>query len=79
LVTLAWAYTLTRQYEEAIAILKRAITLNPNHLAAHVFLAAVYSESNQEEEARAAAAEILRISPYFSLEGYQQRVHYKDL
>lgn len=78
LVTLGWAYTLTRQYEEAIAILKRAITRNPNHLAAYVFLAVVYSESSREEEARAAAAEILRISPHFSLEGYQQRVHYKD-
>jgi tetratricopeptide (TPR) repeat protein len=78
LVTLGQAYTLTRQYEEAIATLKRAITRNPNFLAAYVFLAVVYSESSREEEARAAAAEILRISPNFSLDGYQQRVHYKD-
>jgi len=74
---LGQAYTLTRQYEEAIAVLKSAITRNPN-LAAYVFLAVSYSESNREEEARAAAAEILRLSPHFSLEGYQQRVHYKD-
>jgi len=78
LVTLGQAYTLTRQYEEAITVLKRTITRNPNFLPAHVFLAVVYSESSREEEARAAAAEILRISPNFSLEGYQQRVHYKD-
>jgi hypothetical protein len=69
---------LTRQYEEAIAVLKRAITRNPNQLAACVFLAVVYSESSREEEARAAAEEIRRISPHFSLEGMQQRVHYKD-
>jgi adenylate cyclase len=78
LVTLGQAYTLTRQYEEAIAILKRATTRNPNFLAAYVFLAVVYSESSREEEARAAAVEILRISPNFSLEGFQQRIHYKD-
>ncbi len=78
LVNLGWAYTLTRQYEEAIAVLKRAITRNPDLLPAYVFLAVVYSESSREEEARAAAAEVMRISPHFSLEGYQQRVHYKD-
>ena len=78
LVNLGWAYTLTRQYEEAIAVLKRAITRNPNFLAAYVFLAVVYSESSREEEARGVAVEILRISPNFSLEGYQQRMHYKD-
>ena len=78
LANLGWAYTLTRQYEEAITVLKRALTRNPNFLAAHFFLAVVYSESGREEEARAEAAEILRISPDFTLEGYQQRVHYKD-
>jgi adenylate cyclase len=78
LVTLGQAYTLTRQYEEAIAVLKRVITRSPDFLPAYVFLAVVYSESSREEEARAAVAEILRISPHFSLEGYQQRVHYKD-
>jgi TolB-like protein/Tfp pilus assembly protein PilF len=78
LVTLGQAYTLTRQYEEATAVLKRTITRNPNFLPAHVFLAVVYNESSREEEARAAAAEILRISPNFTLEGLQQRIHYKD-
>ena len=75
---LGQAYTLTRQYEEAIPLLKRSISRNPNLLASYFFLAVSYSESSQEEEARVAAAEILRISPNFSLEGYQQRVHYKD-
>ena len=78
LVNLGWAYTLTRQYGEAITVLKRTITRNPNFLAAYLFLAVAYSESGREEESRAAAAEILRISPNFTLEGYQQRLHYKD-
>jgi adenylate cyclase len=75
---LGQAYTLTRQYEEAITLLKRSLTRNPNQLAAYVFLAVSYSESSREEEAQAAVAEILRLSPDFSLDGYQQRVHYKD-
>jgi hypothetical protein len=55
----------------------KSVTIS-NFLAAYLFLAVVYSESSREEEAWAAAAEILRISPNFSLEGYQQRLHYKD-
>ena len=44
LVNLGWAYALTRQSEEAIAVLSRAVTRNPNVLPAHFFLAVVYSE-----------------------------------
>ncbi len=78
LVNLGWSYTLMRQDEKAIPLLKSALTRNSNLLAAHFFLAVVYSESSHEEEARAEAAEILRISPNFTLDGYRQRLHYKD-
>jgi len=67
LMLLGWSYFLTGRYEEAIAILKRAITLNPNFLVAHLSLASVYGELGREEEARAEAAEVLRLSPKFSL------------
>src|SRR5262249_48804102 len=75
---LGMGYRLTGQHEEAIAALKRALTHNPDLLAAHRDLAVVYSELSREEEARAETAEILRISPNFSLEVYQQRLPYKD-
>ena len=45
---------------------------------AHRGLAVIYSELGREAEAQAATAEILRISPNFSLEGYKQRLPYKD-
>jgi tetratricopeptide (TPR) repeat protein len=66
------------QYKEAIAALKGALTRNPNFLPAHLVLAAVYSELGREEEARAEAGEILRLSPAFSLEVLRQRLPYKD-
>ena len=50
----------------------------PRSLPAHQFLAAIYSELGREEEARAEAAEVLRISPNFSLEVLRQRLPYKD-
>jgi tetratricopeptide (TPR) repeat protein len=72
------AYSSTRRFEEAIATLKRATTASPNFLGPHLSLASIYSRLGQEEEARAEAAEVLRISPYFSLEGFGQRLSFRD-
>lgn len=69
---------MTRRYEEAITILKRAVTLAHNSFGAHLILAVTYSESGREEEARAEAAEVLRLSPQLSLEGWRQRLPFKD-
>jgi adenylate cyclase len=75
---LGHAYYLTKRYEEAIAILKGVLPRNPDVLPAHLFLAAIYSELGREAEARAEVAEVLRISPPYSLEVYRQRLPYKD-
>lgn len=64
--------------EEAIAPLKQYLSHYPNVLGAHLTLAAVYSELGREAEARAEAAEVLRINPHFSLEVHQQRAPIKD-
>ena len=50
----------------------------PNFLGAHLNLAAVYSELGKEADARAEAAEVLRLNPKFSLEVHKQRVPIKD-
>jgi adenylate cyclase len=47
-------------------------------LFGHLMLAAVYSELDQATEARAEAAEVLRINPKFSLEVHKQRMPIKD-
>jgi adenylate cyclase len=72
------AYRLTRRYEEAIAAYKKMLAVMPHHPGARLGLATVYAELGREEEARAEAAEVLRISPQFSLEALKQRLPYKD-
>ncbi len=72
------AYDLAGRPEEAITPLKQYLTHYPNILGSHLTLAAVYSELDREAEARAEAAEVLRINPQFSLEVHKQRVPIKD-
>jgi adenylate cyclase len=75
---LGHAYRLTGRYEEAIIALKGVLTRDPDFLPAHTHLAAAYSELGREAEARAEAAEILRLSPNFSLEAWRRILPYKD-
>jgi TolB-like protein/class 3 adenylate cyclase/Flp pilus assembly protein TadD len=72
------AYRLTGRYEEAIVAFKKILSVNPNLLGPHAELAVIYNELGHEQEARAEAAEILRISPNFSVEGWKQRAPQKD-
>ncbi len=72
------AYRLTGRYEEAIATLKKTLSFDFNRPGPHAELAVSYSELGREEEARAEAAEILRVSPNFSVEVVRQRLPYKD-
>jgi adenylate cyclase len=69
---------LTGRVEEAITALKRAVSLVPNFSTPRESLASIYSALGREEEARAEAAEILRLNPRFSLEGLKQRLPTKD-
>jgi adenylate cyclase len=78
LFSLGDAYCLTGQHEEAIATLQKAVKRNPDDLIAHVTLAITYSMAGREEEARAQAAEVLRIDPKFSLEYFAKTLPYKN-
>jgi tetratricopeptide (TPR) repeat protein len=78
LSTVGTAYYLAGRPEEAIAPLKQFLSRYPGQLGAHLNLAAAYSELGQAAEARAEAAEVLRINPQFSLEVHKQRVPIKD-
>src|SRR5262249_31421326 len=70
--SLGWSYVLLEQYEEALVPLKQTLSRNPNFLSAHRALTACYSELGREAEARAEAEAVLRLSPNFSLEDFQQ-------
>ena len=76
--TVGIVYATAGRPEEAISPLKQYITRYPNILDPHLTLAAVYSELGQEAEARAEAAEVLRLNPKFSLEVHKQRMPIKD-
>ncbi len=58
----------TGRFEEAVSAYKKAIQIAPNNLTAHLGLTATYSLMGREKEARAEAAEVLRINPKFSLD-----------
>jgi len=68
----------TGRFEEAVSAYKKAIQLAPDNILAHIGLAATYSMMGREKEARAEAAEVLRINPKFSLDNYAKAVSYKD-
>ena len=75
---LGYAYFLAERYEEAIARAKKALTLNPNFVFAHVNLAICYAELGRLEEARAEMAEAQQLNPTYSLEWVRQNFPYKD-
>jgi tetratricopeptide (TPR) repeat protein len=65
------AYNRMGRYAEAVDALKRSEQNNP---WVHVNLLYAYSELGREQDARAEATEVLRISPKFSLEELE-RMH----
>ncbi len=75
---LGFAYRVAGRYEEALAPLKRVLTLNLNFAPAHINLAICYAELDRLEEARAEVAEILRLVPNFPVEAFKQFLPYKD-
>jgi predicted Zn-dependent protease len=78
LFDLGHAYRLLGRSEDAIAALQRLLIRNPDFPPAHIHLAVIYSERNRREEAHAAVAERLRVSPLTSLASLRQRVPYQD-
>jgi adenylate cyclase len=65
-------------YEEAISVYKRAIKLSPDDVFSHAGAAAVYALWERDKEAKAEAAEVLRIDPKFSLDSFRKGQLYKD-
>ncbi len=78
LASVGTAYAVAGRYEEAWASLQRYLSRYPNILPVHLMLAVVYSELDKGTEARAEAAEVLRLNSKFSLGVHKQRVPIKD-
>jgi adenylate cyclase len=72
------ALRMTGRFEEAVSAYKKANELAPYHLAGHDGLAITYSMMGREKEARAEAAEVLRIVPKYSVDAFAKSSPYKD-
>ncbi|BCH27202.1 tetratricopeptide repeat protein [Mesorhizobium sp. L-8-3] len=64
---LGQAHLTMHRFREAAAFIKRSVTHNPQHLPSHFYLAATYGQLGETALARDALAEVLRISPDFSI------------
>ncbi len=68
----ALAYHIMGRYGEAVPVYKEFLSYYPNFVSARHPLAACYVELGRMDEARAEAAEVMRINPAFSLEKQKQ-------
>jgi adenylate cyclase len=71
---LGFAHYMLRQYAQALPLSREWVSRTPNFRAPHVFLAATYAQLGNFEQARAEAAEVLRIEPKYTIEGTQARL-----
>ena len=75
---LGLAYRVNGQYEKAIEMCKKALSVSPDNVSAYITLAASYSFINRTEDASKAVEEILGIQPDFSLEYFANTQPYKN-
>jgi adenylate cyclase len=68
LMQVGLAYLRMGRSKEAVPVLERFLVSYPNHVGGTTILTAAYVESGMTEQAHAEAAEVLRLSPKFSLE-----------
>lgn len=76
--TLGHAYANTGRFEEAVSAFKQALLRSPDNLFAHLGLASTCIAMGREKEARAEAAEALRIYPKFSLDNHAKGIPFKN-
>ena len=67
-----------KRYAEAVHLLKECTSRLPDRQWPRIQLASAYAQAGQIEEARAEAAEVLRINPGFTIEGYKRLLAYRD-
>jgi adenylate cyclase len=77
-LNLGHAYRVTGRFEEAVSEYKKSLQRSPDNFFAHLSLAATYSMMGREQEARAEAAEVLRLNPKFSVDSYAKILIFKD-
>jgi adenylate cyclase len=75
---IGFANYMLKRHAEAVRFLRETALRRPNVQWPHLWLAAAYAQLEQLEEARAEAAEVLRINPGFTIESPKRFVAFKD-
>ena len=75
---LSTAYNMAGRYKEAIEMARRGIQRAPGNPSSYIALTDALSKSGRYDEARTAAAELLKVNPKFSVERYTKILPYKD-
>jgi adenylate cyclase len=75
---LGLAYRLSGQVEAAVSAYKESLRRDSEYLAAHVNLTSSLGELGRVEEAKAAAREIFRLEPNFSIKAYMEGLSYRN-
>ena len=78
LSVLAHAQRLMARHDEAIETYEASIERNPDHIGPHIGLTICYVECGREQDARAQAAEVVKVDPKFSLGKFADALTYKD-
>jgi adenylate cyclase len=73
------AYYMLKRYREVVPLLREYGSRAPNVQVIHIWLAAAYAQLGQHDEARAEAAEILRMNPGFTIARWKVTAVYKNL
>lgn len=73
------AHYMLGQYEQAVPLLREASACNQNIRIIHLWLAAAYGQLCRSAEAKAAAADVLRIEPQFTIGRWQCTAVYKNI
>jgi adenylate cyclase len=72
------AYYLVGRYEDALRMNKKILSLNPTNFFGHRGLVLSYAAMGRWDEARAAALNLLRIHPNFSVQHWGRTAPFKD-
>jgi adenylate cyclase len=67
-----------KRYGEAVRLLRECVLRQPNQQWPRLWLASAYGQAGLRGEARAEAAEVLRINPAFTIERYKRLIVDKD-
>jgi adenylate cyclase len=76
--SLSVAYRMVDRFDEAVEQAKKAVERDPKNQFTNLALASACILAGREAEARAAAAEVLKINPMFSLDQYASIIPFRD-